>query len=76
MEKIAETVNNALSAVNPYVWLIVCVGSVGCGLALAFGNKNEKFDNAKKYLIGGIIAAVLIAGASSLAQMITGWIAF
>jgi type IV secretory pathway VirB2 component (pilin) len=76
MDKIAQTVNNFVSLIQPYVWIAVVIVIIACSLTLIFGDKNEKVQNAKKIILGGLVGAFCLGACTSLAKMITDQMVF
>lgn len=76
MGNIEQTVNNFVTTIQPYVYLCVVAVIIGCSLTLIFGDKNEKVQNAKKILLGGLVGAFMLGACVGLAKLITDQMVF
>ncbi len=76
MEKIAQTFLNFIAPIQDYIYIFLAITFITCALVLIFGSKNDKLENAKKYLIAGLAGSVLIAVAIPLAKEFAAKIVF
>lgn len=76
MEALLTVLNNIATTLREYTIIPVAVILVILTFTLIFGDKNEKIQNAKKVIGGGIAGLALWVFLIPLAEAVTGWFVF
>lgn len=67
MTGLITTLEGMLTWLQPAVWILVAVALTGCGLCMAIGGQ-KMAESAKSWLPRIAIGAILVIGATTLAQ--------
>lgn len=76
MEQIMQVINNIAATLREYILLPLVFILIALAGTLIFGDKNEKIQNAKKIIGGGIVGVGIFVFLIPFAETISGWFIF